>query len=234
MAFQVRRVITGHDANGKAIAKIDEIVRTSEKAGPAPWRTRSGPPKASRRTTTARTTPARARSDHAAGRHHLPRHRVQARRAGAQPPHRLDRLRRRHVRRDRHGDGRHHGPHQGWRRAGAARHDPQLDQQRHGVLHHRRLLIDAKPVTAGGKVLERGGLSLASFVIPVLAGHHAVPCRRGCRVEPGMTLTALRHFASITIASASNSASGRASAVTPTVVLAGGCDVLTYLSRTSR
>jgi len=46
--------------------------------------------------------------------------------------------------------------------------------------------------------------------------------------------TSPRHFASITIASASNSASGRASAVTPTVVLAGGCDVLTYLSRTSR
>jgi quercetin dioxygenase-like cupin family protein len=32
MAFQVRRVITGHDANGKAIVKIDEIV-TNVKSG---------------------------------------------------------------------------------------------------------------------------------------------------------------------------------------------------------
>ena len=26
MAFQVRRIVTGHDNSGKAIAKIDEIV----------------------------------------------------------------------------------------------------------------------------------------------------------------------------------------------------------------
>src|SRR5262245_48123974 len=32
MAFQVRRVVTGHDGNGKAIVKIDEIV-TNVKSG---------------------------------------------------------------------------------------------------------------------------------------------------------------------------------------------------------
>ena len=26
MSFKVRRVVTGHDANGKAVVKIDEIV----------------------------------------------------------------------------------------------------------------------------------------------------------------------------------------------------------------
>ena len=34
MAFKVRRIITGHDANGKAIVKIDEIV-TNVKSGRA-------------------------------------------------------------------------------------------------------------------------------------------------------------------------------------------------------
>ena len=34
MAFQVRRVITGHDANGKAIAKIDEIVKNVREGRP--------------------------------------------------------------------------------------------------------------------------------------------------------------------------------------------------------
>jgi len=32
MAFQVRRVVTGHDANGKAIVKIDEVI-TNTKTG---------------------------------------------------------------------------------------------------------------------------------------------------------------------------------------------------------
>ena len=47
MALKVRRVITGHDANGKAIAKIDEVVSNAEEGRPAPCRARSGPPKAS-------------------------------------------------------------------------------------------------------------------------------------------------------------------------------------------
>jgi quercetin dioxygenase-like cupin family protein len=34
MAFQVRRVITGHDASGKAIAKIDEIVTNVREGRP--------------------------------------------------------------------------------------------------------------------------------------------------------------------------------------------------------
>jgi quercetin dioxygenase-like cupin family protein len=34
MAFQVRRVITGHDANGKAIAKIDEVVKNVREGRP--------------------------------------------------------------------------------------------------------------------------------------------------------------------------------------------------------
>jgi quercetin dioxygenase-like cupin family protein len=34
MAFQVRRVITGHDSNGKAIVKIDEIVTNVREGRP--------------------------------------------------------------------------------------------------------------------------------------------------------------------------------------------------------
>jgi quercetin dioxygenase-like cupin family protein len=34
MAFQVRRVITGHDSNGKAIVKIDEIVKNVREGRP--------------------------------------------------------------------------------------------------------------------------------------------------------------------------------------------------------
>jgi quercetin dioxygenase-like cupin family protein len=34
MAFQVRRVITGHDANGKAVAKIDEVVKNVREGRP--------------------------------------------------------------------------------------------------------------------------------------------------------------------------------------------------------
>jgi quercetin dioxygenase-like cupin family protein len=34
MAFQVRRVITGHDSNGKAIVKIDEIVSNVREGRP--------------------------------------------------------------------------------------------------------------------------------------------------------------------------------------------------------
>ena len=34
MAFQVRRVVTGHDANGKAIVKIDEIVKNLREGRP--------------------------------------------------------------------------------------------------------------------------------------------------------------------------------------------------------
>jgi quercetin dioxygenase-like cupin family protein len=34
MPFQVRRVITGHDANGKAIAKIDEVVKNVREGRP--------------------------------------------------------------------------------------------------------------------------------------------------------------------------------------------------------
>ena len=60
MALKVRRVITGHDANGKAIVKIDEVVNNAQ-GGPAraPW---SAPiwttERIPGRTTTARTTPA--------------------------------------------------------------------------------------------------------------------------------------------------------------------------------
>ena len=137
--FKVRRVITGHDANGKAIVKIDEVVSNVQEGRPgamahAIWTT-EGFPVNNDSQDDAGDPPGR---HHAARRHHLPRRRVQPRRAVAQPPHRLDRLHRRHVRRDRHGDGRHHDPSQGRRRAGAARHDPQLDQQRHGALRHRR------------------------------------------------------------------------------------------------
>jgi quercetin dioxygenase-like cupin family protein len=34
MAFNVRRVITGHDANGKAIVKIDEVVKNVREGRP--------------------------------------------------------------------------------------------------------------------------------------------------------------------------------------------------------
>jgi quercetin dioxygenase-like cupin family protein len=48
MAFQVRRVITGHDDNGKAIAKIDEIVTNVREGRPgamahAVWTTEGFP-----------------------------------------------------------------------------------------------------------------------------------------------------------------------------------------------
>ena len=34
MALQVRRVITGHDANGKAIVKIDEVSKNAASGRP--------------------------------------------------------------------------------------------------------------------------------------------------------------------------------------------------------
>jgi hypothetical protein len=36
MSLTVRRVITGHDGNGRAIVSIDESVKTSPRRGPAP------------------------------------------------------------------------------------------------------------------------------------------------------------------------------------------------------
>jgi hypothetical protein len=33
MAFQVRRVVTGHDAKGRAVVKIDEVSKNSLQTG---------------------------------------------------------------------------------------------------------------------------------------------------------------------------------------------------------
>jgi hypothetical protein len=39
MALQVRRVVTGHDANGRAVVKIDEVSKniTSSRPGATAW-----------------------------------------------------------------------------------------------------------------------------------------------------------------------------------------------------
>ena len=36
MALQVRRVITGHDATGRAVVKIDEVCKNASRAGREP------------------------------------------------------------------------------------------------------------------------------------------------------------------------------------------------------
>ena len=139
MAFQVRRVITGHDANGKAIVKIDEIV-TNVQGGPAgrhgardldhreipgEQRRPGGRRRAAGRTTLAGGTILRV---------------VEFSPASPSRNHRTDSIdyivvMNGEIDMDMDGTVVHlkagdvHG---------AARHDPQLDQQRHRIVHHRR------------------------------------------------------------------------------------------------
>ena len=219
MALKVRRVITGHDANGKAIVKIDEVVSNIKEGRPgamahAIWTTEGFPVNNDGQDDAAHA-PGR---HHAARRHDLPRGRVQP---GVQARnHRTDSIDYAIIMSgeiDMEMDGTmihlkagdvlvQRGTIHNWINNGtdAVRHRLRPDRRQAG--HGRR------------QGAQRGGLSAA---------------RPTARPARGMT-PAATYFASITIASASNSASGRASAGTPIVVLAGGCAVLTYLSRTSR
>ena len=53
MALQVRRVVTGHDPEGRAIVQIDEVSQNLRSARPARRPALSGPARASRSTTPA-------------------------------------------------------------------------------------------------------------------------------------------------------------------------------------
>lgn len=82
------------------------------------------------------------------------------------------------------------------------------------------------------------------FAMLLIATHDAIATTRPSRVASVYAIVRSscwlrcansRHFGgNIAMASTSNNAPGRASCGTPTVVLAGGETVFTYLSRTSR
>ena len=114
MALKVRRVITGHDANGKAVVKIDEVVGKLKEGRPgamvAPIWTTEGFPVNNDGQDDAAT---RQVGTTLPGGTIL---RVVEFSPGVQSRnHRtdFDRLRHHHVRRDRHGDGWRHDPPQG-------------------------------------------------------------------------------------------------------------------------
>ena len=158
MALKVRRVITGHDANGKAIVKIDEVVGKSEGR---PARRHGGADLDHRRLPGQQRRPGRRRDPpgrhHAARRHDPARRRVQP---GVQSRnHRTDSI------------------------DYAIIMSGEIDMEMDGTMIHLKAgdvlvqrgtihnwintgsapcviafaLIDGKPVTAGGKVLNAVG-----------------------------------------------------------------------------
>ena len=152
MAFQVRRVITGHDASGRAVVKIDEVSLHAFVGRPGATGVTCGPRKGSPPTTTPpRTRPAQGRHDRVQ-RHHLQHPRVRARSGAAQPPHdSIDHIVVLSGEIDMELDDTvvH-------LKAGdvmvRARHHPQLGQSREPALRAPVILIAAKPVETGGKV----------------------------------------------------------------------------------
>ena len=159
MTLTVRRVITGHDQNGHAIVAIDEIAKNVTQGRPGAhaaviW-TSEGFPVDNGGDADAVRPQGR---HHARQRHRVPRGELRPRRHAAQPPHRLDRLRGGDVGRDRHGARRRQSVHL---KAGDV-----LVQR--GTIHNwvnkgtepcviAFVLVAAKPVTAGGKVLNAVG-----------------------------------------------------------------------------
>ena len=135
MSLNIRRVVTGHDDQGRAKVLIDETVKNVASQRPGAhysviWSTEGFPvnndgdddPSGKKiGTTIANGTVFRVVSFGPGV-------------APAQPPHRFDRLCGGHVGRDRHGARRRQRPPQGRRRAGAARHHPQLGEQGHRSL----------------------------------------------------------------------------------------------------
>ena len=99
MAVHVRRIVTGHDAKGRAVVTIDEVSKniTSNRPGASAcvvWTTESFPVNntgdADEGLRTVGTT--------LAERHGFSCHRVRARGGAAEPPYRFDRLCRGRVR----------------------------------------------------------------------------------------------------------------------------------------
>ncbi len=122
MSLNIRRVVTGHDDQGRAKVLIDETVKNVVSQRPGAlysviWSSEGFPvnnddefdPSSKKiGTTIANGTVFRIVSF--APRCHAP-----------QPSYQFDRLCGRHVRRDRHGPRRHDCPFEGWRRSGATR-----------------------------------------------------------------------------------------------------------------
>ena len=154
MSLKIRRVVTGHDASGKAVVAIDEISKNVISRRPnhescVIW--------------TTGEFPADNDGDADDG----------LRKVGTVDPggtvfrlveygpgvtprnHRTEfgRLCDRALGRDRDGNGRHHGEAQAGRRAGAARHHPQLDQPGTEPCVVAFVLVAAKPVERAGKLL---------------------------------------------------------------------------------
>src|SRR6516162_5758279 len=126
MSLTVRRVVTGHDENGRAIVSIDEtfknVVQTRPGAHAAGvWTSEGFLVDNDGRADTSGRKIGIATIDNGTV---FPGDELRPRGYPAQPPYRYDRLRYGDLRRDRHGARRHQRAPQGWRRAGAAGHDP--------------------------------------------------------------------------------------------------------------
>ena len=126
MSLTVRRVVTGHDENGRAIVSIDEtsknVVQTRPGAHAAViWTSEGFPVDNDGSTDTSGRKIGISTIDNGTV------FRVVSFGPGVTPRNhrtRYDRLRYSDLRRDRHGARRHQRAPQGWRRAGAAGHEP--------------------------------------------------------------------------------------------------------------
>src|SRR6185312_10596334 len=127
MTLNIRRVVTGHDAQGRSTVLIDEQVKNQHSPRPGAtysviWSTEELPASNDGSDDPSNKAIPTAIADGSVFRV------VSFGPGAAQPPHRLDRLRRGHFRRDRHGDGDRHRAAQSRRRHGPARHDPRLGE----------------------------------------------------------------------------------------------------------
>ena len=188
MGLQFRRVVTGHDASGRATVKIDEIAKNLVSSRPGAtssvvW-TSQGFPVDNTGNEDAGLRETGTTLDNGTV------FRILELAPGASPRnHRTDSIDYAVVMSgeiDMELDGIDH-PSQGWRRAGAARHDPQLGQSRHGTLRHR-FCADRRQTSRGRwQGAPRAGLAQRrrSVLVRVrLAENSARPSRCCC---PGRT-----------------------------------------------